>query len=132
MRMRLPLTLFALFLLLVATTPEGAAAQDQISVELVTASAVENREPVGVSETFTSQVGKVYAWMRVTGAANDAIQVVWTYGSLTFNVPLEIGGSPWRTWSSKIILPQWTGEWTVEVQDAQGNTIVTTTFTIEG
>ena len=132
--MRNPLvpTLLALALLLVVVTPRNAAAQNEISVELLTATGVENRQPVGVADTFPSDVGKVYAWMRVTGATDQAIQVVWSYGSLTFNVPLEIGGSPWRTWSSKIILPVWTGEWTVEVLDAQGESITGTTFMIEG
>jgi len=58
--------------------------------------------------------------------------VVWSHGPHTFNVPLEIGGSPWRTWSAKTIPPVWTGEWTVEVQDAQGSSIAHATFTIEG
>lgn len=132
MRTRPLPTLLALFLLLVAVAPQRAAAQNEISVELLTAAGVEDRQPVGVADTFPSDVGKVYAWMRVSGATDQAIQVVWTYGSLTFNVPLEIGGSPWRTWSSKIILPRWTGEWTVDVQDARGNSITTTTFIIEG
>ncbi|MHC4822344.1 MAG: DUF2914 domain-containing protein [Planctomycetota bacterium] len=132
MKTKLVPTLFALALLLAALTPTDALAQNEISIELVTATDVVDRQPVGVADTFPSDVGKVYAWMRVTGAADQAIQVVWSYGDLTFNVPLEIGGSHWRTWSSKIILPSWTGEWTVEVLDAQGNSITGTTFTIEG
>lgn len=132
MRTRLFPTLLALSALMVAVTPNDAVAQDEISVTLVTATGVEDREPVGVGETFPSDVGQVYAWMRVTGANDQAIQVVWSYGPHTWNVPLEIGGPHWRTWSSKIIIPAWTGEWTVEVQDAQGSSITTTTFTIEG
>ena len=132
MRTRLFPTLLALAALMVAVTPNDAAAQDEISVTLVTATGVEDREPVGVGGTFPSDVGQVYAWMRVTGAADQAIQVVWSYGPHTWNVPLEIGGSHWRTWSSKIIMPAWTGEWTVDVQDAQGSSITSTTFTIEG
>ena len=130
MKTRLVPTLLALALLLVVITPANAVAQNEISVDLVTATGVENRQPVGVADTFPADVGKVYAWMRVTGAADQAIQVVWRYESLTFNVPLEIGGPSWRTWSSKIIMPVWTGEWTVEVLDARGNSITGTTFMI--
>jgi hypothetical protein len=132
MRTRLGPALLALALLLVVITPANAVAQNEISVDLVTATGVEDRQPVGVGVTFPSDVGMVYAWMRVTGASDQAIQVVWSHGSLTFNVPLEIGGSPWRTWTSKTIRPVWTGEWTVDVQDAQGNSITSTSFTIEG
>jgi hypothetical protein len=142
MRTRLIPKLFVLALLLAALTPADALSQSDISIDLVLATGVVDREPVGAAEAFPADVGsaeafpadvgRVYAWMRVTGAADQAIQVVWQHGSLSFNVPLEIGGSPWRTWSYKTILPAWVGEWTVEVQDAQGNRLTSATFTIEG
>lgn len=105
--------------------------QEEVSVELVIASAVEDREPVGASDTFSADVGQVFAWLRVTGASDQALQVVWTHGPHESTVPLEIGGSPWRTWSSKQIPSDWTGEWTVEVQDADGNVLQSTTFTVQ-
>jgi hypothetical protein len=132
MRSRTFPALLGLTLLWVAVAPAKSLAQSEISVDLIMATGVENREPVGVGETFPSDVGKVFAWMRVTGAAGQAIQVVWSHGTHTFTVPLEIGGSPWRTWSSKTIPSFWSGEWSVEVRDAQGNSLVTTKFTVGG
>lgn len=132
MRSRTFPALLGLTLLWVAIAPAKSLAQSEISVDLVIATGVENREPVGAGETFPSDVGKVFAWMRVTGAAGQAIQVVWSHGTHTFTVPLEIGGSSWRTWSSKTIPPYWSGEWSVEVRDAQGNSLVTTKFTVGG
>ena len=132
MRSRTFPALLGLTLVWVAIAPAKSLAQSDISVDLVMASGVEKREPVGGGETFPSDVGKVFAWMRVTGAAGQAIQVVWSHGDHTFTVPLEIGGSPWRTWSSKTIPPFWNGEWSVEVRDARGNSLVTAKFTVGG
>ena len=120
-----------LFLVLPALTADTLTAQGAPSVELVVATGVADREPVGAGDTFPSDVGQLFAWMRVSGASDQAIEVVWTHGPHTERIPLEIGGSPWRTWSSKDIPAEWTGEWTVEVQDAEGTVLASTTFTIQ-
>lgn len=101
-----------------------------IEVELVVAAGVEDREPVGVADTFPADVGQVYAWMRVTDGADQALEVEWSHGENSFVVPLEIGGSPWRTWSSKTIPPEWAGPWTVVVRDLDGNTLAEANFTV--
>jgi hypothetical protein len=41
-----------------------------------------------------------------------------------------MGGSPWRTWSSKTIPPEWSGEWSVEIRDASGAVLETVGFTV--
>lgn len=125
-------TLLALPFLLLAGAPAEVAAQDGISVEIVVTTGVEDREPVDATAAFPLEVGRVYAWMRVTGATDQAIQVVWGHDLDVFTVPLEIGGSPWRTWSSKNIPPEWAGEWIVEVQDAEGNVLASSAFTVGG
>lgn len=130
MSVRFPIVLLTLPFLLAVDRSEPALAQEQLSVELVIAAGVEDREPVGAAEAFAADVGQVYAWMRVTGAADQAIEVVWTHGPHVSTVPLEIGGSPWRTWSSKTVPPEWTGEWTVEVRDAEGAVLASASFTV--
>jgi len=114
---------------------EGPAAEGQdlqeLTVELVIATAVEDREPVGAGETFPADVGQLFAWMRVTHGADTTLRVVWTHGDHRSEVPLQVGGSPWRTWSSKQVPPDWTGSWTVEVQDEDGTVVASTTFTVE-
>lgn len=119
----------ATLLLVLALTPGQVAAQG-IDVELSIATAVQDREPVGVGTQFPNDVGTLYAWMRVTGAANQSIEVIWTHGPHSFAVPLEVGGSPWRTWSSKVIPPAWGGTWTVEVRHRDGRALASTTFQI--
>ena len=111
-----------------------AAQQDSVAVEVevVIAASIVDREPIGGGTLFPADVGRVAGWTRVTGAANTTIEHVWRHDDLEFVVPLNIGGSPWRTWSTKTIPSEWVGEWTLEVRDANGDVISTTTFTVGG
>lgn len=110
--------------------PPPPPVNETVEVELVVAEGVENREPVGVAEQFPADVGEVYAWMRVDGADGEALEVHWKHGPHEDAVPLEIGGPSWRTWSSKAIPADWTGEWTVEVRDEQGSVLASRTFIV--
>lgn len=119
-----------------AAAPRTAAAQAPTTaeqtpaVEAQLATAVVERMPEGSGETFPAEVGEVYAWMRVTGAEGATRHHVWIHGEDEWSVPLMIGGSPWRTWSSKRIPPEWTGEWRVEIRDDTGNLLEALSFTV--
>jgi hypothetical protein len=56
---------------------------------------------------------------------------IWYYGKVEIaNVDLSIWPPQWRTYSSKIIPPDWKGDWKVEI--VSGNHILKAlTFTIE-
>lgn len=104
----------------------------QVSVEeSAVALAVVDRQPEGADSTFTADVGRLYCWTRVEGAEGTTIHHVWFHGDEEMaDVALNIGGSPWRTWSNKAIVADWTGAWRVEVRDATGNVLETIRFTI--
>jgi len=104
------------------------AAQAAVEAELATS--IVERMPQGAAEAFPAGVGEVFAWMRVTGAEGTTIHHVWIHGEDEWSVPLTIGGSPWRTWSSKQIQPEWTGEWRVEIRDDSGNLLEALSFTV--
>lgn len=106
----------------------------QLSVEeSAIALDVIDRMPVGSDSTFVASVGRVYCWTLVTGAEGEvAIHHVWFHGDQEMaDIELRIGGSPWRSWSSKAIVPEWTGAWRVEVRDSAGNVIETIRFTVQ-
>lgn len=118
--------------LLVTPTVAGLAAAQEagsVQVNIVIAHEVVDLEPVDPANAFPADVGRVAAWTRVTGAANTTIEHVWRHADHEFVVPLSIGGSPWRTWSTKVIPEEWTGEWTFEVR-ANGAVVASTTFTV--
>lgn len=94
-----------------------------ITVELVISRDVVDRMPVDTAHAFPADIGKLYAWTRVTGAEGRTIQHVWIFNGEEYPVPLEIGGSPWRVWSSKEIPADAEGTWRVEIRDDAGNVL---------
>lgn len=121
------------FVLLIGLFPMALVSQQTaVEVEVVIALSVEDRQPVGGGTTFPEDIGQLTAWTRVTGAANTTIEHVWRYREHERVIPVSVGGSPWRTWTTKNIPPEWDGEWTFEVRNANGEVVSTTTFTVRG
>jgi len=114
---------------LAALRAESTLAQAP-NVEAELATAVVDRMPVGAAQTFPADVGEVFVWMRVTEAGGSTLHHVWIHGEDEWSVPLQIGGSPWRTWSSKRIPPEWAGEWRVEIRDDSGTLLEALSFTV--
>ena len=112
------------------TTEAKAAPAAGIKVEkIVTASSIENKEPVNGTSAFDKSVGKVYTWTKVTAAATPAkIKHVYYWNDKKEReIELTIGGSPWRVWSAKNVRP---GNWKVEVTDEASAVLTTTAFTV--
>ena len=128
MRIGLRVLLTALLL-----APLHGFAGEGTVMDAVLAAGVENRQPVGAGSVFPSDVGKVYAFTRVVGAAAEgAVSHVWYHaGEVKAEVRLTVRSDDWRTWSSKTILPAWSGEWLVEVQGADGRVLASVPFQIE-
>lgn len=115
------------FALMGLVAPPVAA---QASAEVALGTAVVDRMIEGAGDEFSSEVGTLFLWSRVSGAEGTTIQHVWIHGPHEDVVNLTIDGSPWRTWSSRRIPPEWTGEWRVEVRDAEGTVLETQRFII--
>jgi hypothetical protein len=100
---------------------------------LVIGTGVENREPVGVAETFPGATEKVYCYLEATNIPEDMeITVVWFHGEkemLKTTLPLKMG-SRWRTHADKNLYGL-KGDWKVEVRDAKGNLIKDVKFKVE-
>lgn len=127
--MRILLPLFTVSTLALAA-PLGAQDTGDITVEIAIARSIADRMPADTGSTFAADVGQLACWTRITGADGMTIRHVWIHGENEFPVELNIGGSPWRTWSTKEILPEWTGEWRVEVRDDAGTVLATARFTV--
>lgn len=102
----------------------------QATVEAQVATAIVDRMPEGGGTEFSADVGELYVWSLVEGAGGTSIEHVWMHDGDEYPVSLAIGGSPWRTWSSKVIPPEWTGEWTVEIRAQDGTVLETLSFTV--
>ncbi len=93
---------------------------------------VHDRIPTGISSRFDSSVGKLYAFTRIVGAEGDTrVYHKWYHGgTLMADIPLTVRSGDWRTWSSKNVLPDWTGNWRVVVVSENGTVLGTVDFAI--
>ena len=115
----------------VLAAQEEGAEGGGVEVEASIALGVEDRMPVDTGTEFPADVGTLYAWTIITGAAGTTVDHVWTYGDHESVVSIDVGGSPWRVWSTKTIPEEWTGEWAFEVRDAGGAVLHFTSFMVE-
>lgn len=100
--------------------------------EAVITTNIVDRVPVDALESYSATVGQLYCFTRIVGAeADTSVTHVWYYGDQEMaRVTLPVRSSYWRTWSSKNILPEWTGAWRVEILDEDGALIETAAFTL--
>ena len=107
-------------------------AQNIKVIDMKFAVAIQNREPIGISERFPPDIGKVYCWTKIySDKVPTKIYHVWYYkGKEMARVELGITYSTFRTWSSKNILPEWVGSWKVVVEDENGNKLAEKSFEI--
>jgi hypothetical protein len=100
---------------------------------LVIGTAIEDREPVGVADSFGADVGRVYCFLEARNIETSTpVQFVWYFGeNVMANVELTVGqGGRWRTYSSKN-LAGLKGNWRVELQDAEKNVLGSVDFKVE-
>jgi Protein of unknown function (DUF2914) len=113
------------------SAPPAATAPAITVAEAVVAKSVVDRAPQDTGTAFPADVGQVVCWTKLSGAAGTSIHHVWFHGDTQVgDVTLEVGGSPWRTWSRKTVPPDWTGAWHVEVRDASGTVLKRIDFTV--
>lgn len=107
--------------------PAGNVARSQLT------SAIQNNEPVDKITALANDQTRIYFFTDVRNLGGQKITHRWEYkGKVMSEIPLDVGGSPWRTYSSKTLDPSWTGEWKVTAVDGTGNTLSATTFTYSG
>jgi hypothetical protein len=82
---------------------------------------------------YPATVGTVTFWTRLTGGAPGRwVEHVWFRGDQEIaRVRQRVEGPTWRTWTRKKILPEWTGDWRVEVRADDGTLLAERFFTVE-
>jgi Protein of unknown function (DUF2914) len=101
--------------------------------EAVVCQDVVDRKPVGSADVFPKEVPKVYCFTRVVGAApGTQLTQNWYYkGTLKASVKLNVGSSNYRTWSSKTMMPEWAGQWMVEILAPDGKPLESIIFILK-
>jgi hypothetical protein len=115
--MRYPgVLLFVIMMVVPALAEEteitGAVARSTFTTQIV------EREPADEIVTATNDTDIIYHFSEIQGMSGQVVRHRWFYeGELKAEVSFDIGGPRWRVWSSKGLLPGWTGAWMVQVVD---------------
>ena len=101
--------------------------------EMVFCAGIKNRYPVGVADTFPSDVFSVFCFTRIVGAKDTtAVVHTWYYGDREMaSVELPVKSPLWRTWSSKKMRSELGGQWRVVVRTPDGTMIDSREFRLE-
>ena len=110
---------------------QAGAAKAAATAEVSVGTSVADRALAGAAESFPKGTEKLYCFSKVTGAENSEIEHVWYKGDAEQGrVKLKIGGSPWRTYSSKTLGEEGSGDWRCDVvQD--GKVLQSVKFKVE-
>jgi len=91
-----------------------------------------DHEPIAPADTFSAALGQIACWTRIADGAEQEIVHAWIHeGTTRARVELSIGGARWRTYSTKRILPSWTGSWEVKVMTPDGVVLQSVPFIVE-
>ena len=110
-----------------------AMAQEITVAQAVVCQEIVDRMPVGSGDVIPVGTERVFCYTQIDGAQGETeITHNWYYkGALKASVVLPVRNSKWRTWSSKTLLPEWTGEWMVEVLSKDGTPLESIIFFVQ-
>ena len=114
-----------------AQDPQQAGAKAAATVDVSVGTSVESRALVGAAEAFKADAGKLYCFSKIENAADSDIEHVWYKNDVEVaRVTLHVGGSPWRTHSSKNLGENPVGNWRCDVVQ-NGNVLKSVAFKVE-
>lgn len=87
--------------------------------------AVVNREPTDNVVMLTSNSSEIYYFTELSDLKGHNIRHRWQYqGKVMAEIKFDVKSDRWRVYSSKKIRPDWTGEWSVELIDENGKSLL--------
>ena len=91
---------------------------------------VDNREPVIMVDSIDSgSYNKISFFTELSELEGHNVTHQWTYNNeVMFEKTFEVKGARWRVWTSKTLLPSWTGTWTVKVLDTDRSELASKSF----
>lgn len=91
---------------------------------------IDNREPVIMVDSISADsYNAISFFTELTGMTGETVTHQWMFDDkVMFEKSFEIGGDRWRIWTSKTLLPDWTGTWTVKVLNEDGSVLERKSF----
>jgi len=119
LKIGMAITLFAALISRVHLTHAGTPEQEpQTEIGLISGSvarssftlAVVDREPRQAITTLTNDQRHIYYFTELKGMSGQTATHRWVYNGRTMaEVKFNVGAPRWRVWSSKTLMPEWTG-----------------------
>ncbi|MDO8445051.1 MAG: DUF2914 domain-containing protein [Deltaproteobacteria bacterium] len=123
--------LFLAVMFLLSAVSFSSAGEPTVEVATV-ATSVENLIPVGVSEKFSSSVGRLYCYSKILGGAGQNIKHLWYInGKKLGEATLSIKAGSYRTYSLVTILPGTKGIGRIDITTGDGKLLKSVEFLIE-
>ena len=93
-------------------------------------SQIVDREPVDSLSELSNNTDRIYFFTDLRGLTGQIVTHRWEHeGQIMADIKFKVGSGPrWRVYSSKNLLPSWTGQWTVSVIDENGTSLNISTF----
>jgi hypothetical protein len=112
-----------------ATTNQAAHKTGRVARAIFT-TAIVDREPIDTLETFSTDTSRIFFFTDLRGLDGQIVTHRWEHnGQIMAEITFKVGsGARWRVYSSKNLLPEWTGTWQVVVNNENGETLHTSTF----
>lgn len=92
-------------------------------------SAVSGREPLNNILSMGNNEQRLFYFTELLGLEGQTVVHRWLYrGAVVAEVPFRVDGPRWRVWSSKTLLADQLGAWSVQVIDGRGRVIGSSHF----
>jgi hypothetical protein len=103
-----------------SNTPDGEVKRGTVARNIFTTEIVD-REPVDNLSSVPNTVNRIFFFSDLRGLEGQIVTHRWEYNDKVMaEIKFKVGGPRWRVYSSKNLLPEWTGQWTVVVLDESG------------
>ena len=91
---------------------------------------VDNREPVLMVDSIaSSSYTSISFFTELNDLSGHNVTHQWTHNDqVMFEKTFEVKDSRWRVWTSKTLIPSWTGTWTVNVLDDDRTLLASNSF----
>ena len=91
---------------------------------------VDNHEPVIIVDSIdSSSYTSISFFTELNDLTGQNITHQWTYSDkVMFEKTFAVKAARWRVWTSKTLIPSWTGAWTVNVLDDDRTVLASKSF----
>jgi len=104
-------------------TEQSGISQGSVTRSIFT-SQISEHEPIDKIEKLNSNNRSIYYFTELRDMSGQTAMHRWEFnGNVMAETNFTVAGPRWRVWSSKNLLPDWTGEWKVSVLNGVGDVI---------